>query len=241
MIVGLLECDHVDDRFRDVTEGDYLELFGRLFGAHVPDLELRPYDVVGGELPDGPEACDGWVCTGSRHSAYDDLPWIAGLQEFIRQVAASDRPFVGICFGHQVLAQALGGRVERAGSGWGAGVRTVAVDAPRPWMEPGAASLRLHFMHQDQVVEVPPGASVVGSAPHCPVAVLAVGDRLLGIQAHPEFTDAYSKALLVDRELRIGPEATAEAAATLGGPTDDGTAARWIGRFLSQGVPAQGS
>ena len=84
------------------------------------------------------------------------------------------------------------------------------------------------------MVELPPGGSVVGSADHCPVAVLAVGDRLLGIQAHPEFNDDYTSALLVDRELRIGPEATAEAAATLGGPTDDGTAARWIGRFLAQ-------
>jgi GMP synthase-like glutamine amidotransferase len=86
------------------------------------------------------------------------------------------------------------------------------------------------------VVELPPGGEVLGTAAHCPVAVLAVGDRMLGLQAHPEFTDAYSAALLVDRELRIGAEATAEAAATLGGPTDDGTAARWIGRFLSQGT-----
>ena len=233
MIVGLLECDHVDERFRDVTEGDYLELFGRLFDAHVPDLELRAFDVVGGELPDGPEVCDGWVCTGSRHSAYDDLPWIADLEAFIRDVAAAGRPFVGVCFGHQVLAQALGGRVERA-SGWGAGVRPVAIDAPRPWMAPAAGSLRLHFMHQDQVVALPHGATVLGSAEHCPVAVLAVGERMLGIQAHPEFTDAYSAALLADRELRIGREATADAASTLGGTTDDGTAARWIGRFLAQ-------
>ena len=233
MIVGLLECDHVDERFRDATDGDYLELFGRLFGAHVPDLELRPFDVVGGELPDGPEVCDGWVCTGSRHSAYDDLPWIADLQAFIRDVAAAGRPFVGICFGHQVLAQALGGRVERA-SGWGAGVRPLDLD--------DGTRLRLHFMHQDQVVALPPGGTVVGSAEHCPVAVLAVGERMLGIQAHPEFTDAYSAALLADRELRIGTEATAEAAATLGGTTDDGTAARWIGRFLAQGTsPARGS
>ena len=63
---------------------------------------------------------------------------------------------------------------------------------------------------------------------------MAVGERMLGIQAHPEFTDAYSAALLADRELRIGTEATADAAATLGGTTDDGTAARWIGRFLAQ-------
>ena len=225
MLVGLLECDHVDDRFREASDGDYLDLFGRLFGAHVPDLELRPYDVVGGDLPGDPEECDGWVCTGSRHSAYDDLPWIADLEAFIRDVAAAGRPFVGVCFGHQVLAQALGGRVERA-SGWGAGVRRVTLA--------DGGELRLHFMHQDQVVELPPGATVLGSADHCPVAVLAVGERMLGIQAHPEFTDAYSAALLADRELRIGTEATADAAATLGGTTDDGTAARWIGRFLAQ-------
>jgi GMP synthase-like glutamine amidotransferase len=225
VLVGLLECDHVDDRFREASDGDYLDLFGRLFGAHVPDLELRPYDVVGGDLPGHPEECDAWVCTGSRHSAYDDLPWIADLEAFIRDVAAAGRPFVGVCFGHQVLAQALGGRVERA-SGWGAGVRRVTLA--------GGGELRLHFMHQDQVVELPPGATVLGSADHCPVAVLAVGERMLGIQAHPEFTDAYSAALLADRELRIGTEATADAASTLGGSTDDGTAARWIGRFLAQ-------
>jgi GMP synthase-like glutamine amidotransferase len=233
LLVGLLECDHVDERFRDASDGDYLQLFARLFGAHAPDLELRPYDVIGGELPAAPDECDGWVCTGSRHSAYDDLPWIAGLLDFIRAVAASGRPYVGICFGHQALAQALGGRVERSPDGWGAGVRPLALA--------DGTSLRLHFMHQDQVVELPPGGEALGSADHCPVAVLAVGDRLLGIQAHPEFTDAYTEALLVDRELRIGVEATADAMATLGGPTDDGAAARWIGRFLAQEAPAQGS
>lgn len=227
MLIGLLECDHVDERFREAAGGDYLDLFSRLFGAEVPELELRPFDVIGGELPDAPEDCDGWICTGSRHSAYDDLPWIAGLQAFIRRIAASDRPYVGICFGHQVLAQALGGRVERATSGWGAGVRPVALA--------DGTVLRLHFMHQDQVVAVPPGAEVLGSAEHCRIAVLAMGERMLGLQAHPEFTDAYSAALLVDRELRIGAEATADATATLGGPTDEGDAARWIGRFLSQG------
>lgn len=234
MIVGLLECDHVDDRFRPVTDGDYPDLFGRLFGAHVPELELRPYDVIGGELPSGPDVCDGWLCTGSRNSAYDDLPWIDDLLDFVRSIAASGRPFVGVCFGHQVLAQAMGGRVEKAVGGWGAGVRGVRVDEPRSWMQPAAAALRLHFMHQDQVVALPPGGVVLGSAPHCPVALLEVGEWMLGIQAHPEFTDAYSAALLADRELRIGVEATAEAAATLGGQADDGTAARWIGRFLAR-------
>ena len=134
---------------------------------------------------------------------------------------------MGICFGHQVLAQALGGRVERA-SGWGAGVRAVStLDGTAPACASTSCTRTRWWSSR-------PAATVVGSAEHCPVAVLAVGERMLGIQAHPEFTDAYSAALLADRELRIGTEATAEAAATLGGTTDDGTAARWIGRFLAQ-------
>lgn len=236
MNIGLLECDHVRDRYREAAGGDYVDLFGRLFAGHVPDLVLRPYDVIGGELPGAPGECDGWVCTGSRHGAPDagtpGFEWIDDLSSFIRDVHGAGVPFVGICFGHQVLAQALGGQVTRAPGGWGAGVRRIEVTGTEPWMTPAAEHLDLHFMHQDQVVALPPGSAVLGRADHCPVAMFQVGPSSLGIQAHPEFTATYSAALLADREERIGGPETADALATLDRPADEAVAAQWMGNLL---------
>ncbi len=231
--VGVLACDHVADRHRGIA-GDYPDMFGALFGAHVPDIELVTYDVIGGELPPSPDACDGWVCTGSRHSVYEDLGWIRGLSGFVRAVHAAGVPFVGVCFGHQVLAHALGGRVAKAATGWGAGIGRVVVDGQAPWMVPPADELALHFMHQDQVEALPPGGAVLGGADHCPVALMQVGESMVGVQAHPEFIPAYTDALLAERVARIGEDEVVAARAGLTRPTDEATVACWIGRVLAR-------
>jgi GMP synthase-like glutamine amidotransferase len=229
--VGVLECDHVDEAQRPIA-GDTIDMLRTLLGPHVPGLELRPYDVIGGELPSDPAACDAWICPGSRHSVYDDLPWIPRLAGFVRDVRDAGTPFVGICFGHQMLAHALGGRVARAASGWGAGTRRLVVDSPQPWMEPPAEKLALHFMHQDQVQLLPSGGTVLGRADHCPVALMAVGGSMVGMQPHPEFPAAYVDALLAARVARIGDDEVAAARAGLVQPTDEATVARWIARFV---------
>jgi GMP synthase-like glutamine amidotransferase len=120
-------------------------------------------------------------------------------------------------------------------SGWGAGVATIAVDAAAPWMDPRAEKLALHFMHQDQIVDLPPGGEVLGHADHCPVAVLSVGPAAMGVQAHPEFTPAYTDALLADRVARIGDDEVAAARARLALPTDEATIVRWMARVLTGG------
>jgi GMP synthase-like glutamine amidotransferase len=237
--LGVLECAHVAERHLAVAGGDYTAMFGGLLAAHVPGLELVPYDVVGGELPAAPGACDAWLCTGSPDSVYDDRPWIRSAAGFVRRVHASGVPFVGVCFGHQLVAHALGGRVARAASGWGAGVHRLAIARREPWMDPPARSLALHFMHQDQVVALPPGGVVVARAEHCPVAALRVGPSMVGIQAHPEFTPAYTRALLDERVARIGDAAVAAARAGLARPTDEATVARWLGRVLAPGAVAR--
>jgi len=232
--VGVRECDHVDTRFRAIG-GDFVDMLRTLFAAHASDarLELVPVDVIGGERPGAPDRFDAWLCPGSRHAVYDPHPWIADLSAFVRDTVAADVPFVGVCFGHQLLAHALGGRVERATTGWGAGVETIAVDGAAPWMDPPAEKLALHFMHQDQVVELPPGAEVLGRADHCPVALASVGPTAMGVQAHPEFTRAYTDALLADRVARIGDDEVAAARAGLAQPTDEATIARWMARVLT--------
>ena len=206
MRVGLLECDHVDERYRAIA-GDYSDMFAVL----LPALDLVRYDAIGGELPKEPDECDGWLLTGSRCSAYDDEPWIAALSSFVRELHTADAPTVGICFGHQLLAHALGGRVERASAGWGVGPHTIATVGGDRWP--------LLFMHQDQVLELPPDATVVGSTDHCPIAMLQIGSSMLGMQAHPEFTADYERALLDARAERIGVDLVQRARDELDGWT----------------------
>ena len=107
MTIGLLLCDHLDPDVADAV-GDYTELYPKAFGR--VGVDLRIYEATLGELPTSIDECEGWITSGSRHSSYEDQPWIHALAELQRELAAARRPQVGICFGHQLLARALGGR-----------------------------------------------------------------------------------------------------------------------------------
>jgi len=229
MRIGLLECDHVDDRFRDIA-GDYRDMFTRLLEPH--QLQVVPIDVCEGELPHKASAFDAYVCTGSRRSAFDDLPWIHDLTAFVTDVASAGAPFVGICFGHQLLAHALGGEVRRAEGGWGVGPHETVVGRVEPWMEPCLERPLLQYMHQDQVVRLPDDATVLAAADHCPVAMFRVGEQMLGVQAHPEFPAAYVDALIGARADRIGADTVDAARRALATATDNDAVAAWISTFL---------
>jgi len=231
MKIGLLECDHVLERFRHIA-GDYREMFAALFDRYAPQITLQSFDVCNGELPLSIDACDAYLTTGSRFSAYDDVDWIHTLKDFARRIHEAKKPFVGVCFGHQLIAEALGGKVSRADTGWGAGARSVEIIRTESWMRPAQSSCALQYMHQDQVERLPEGGVVIGHSDHCPVAIFRAGDSMLGIQAHPEFPKAYSEALLLDRVERIGEERVRAALASLDQPTDESVVAKWIVEFL---------
>jgi GMP synthase-like glutamine amidotransferase len=231
MKIGLLECDHVLERFRHIA-GDYREMFAALFHRHAPQITLPHFDVCNGEFPSSLDSCDAYLATGSRFSAYEDVDWIHELKNFVRRIHETKKPFVGVCFGHQIMAEALGGKVTRADVGWGVGVHSVEVIRPESWMRPEQSSCGLQYMHQDQVERMPEDGVVIGRSDHCPVAMFRVGDSMLGIQAHPEFPKAYSKALLSDRIERIGAERANTALTSLDQPTDESVAAKWIVEFL---------
>lgn len=231
MKIGLLECDHVPERFRHIA-GDYREMFAALFARHAPQIALQAFDVCNGEFPSSLDACDAYLTTGSRFSAYDDVDWIDALKNFTRRIHEAKKPFVGVCFGHQLMAEALGGKVSRAETGWGVGVHNVEIIERESWMRPEQSSCALPYMHQDQVERLPEGGVVIGRSNHCAMAMFLVGDSMLGIQAHPEFPKAYGKALLLDRVDRIGEERAKAALASLDQPTDESVVARWIVEFL---------
>lgn len=233
MTVGLLECDHLAERFRHIG-GDYREMFATLFARHAPSINLQPFDVCQGDFPGAVDECAAYLCTGSRYSAYDDVAWIHRLKDFVRQLRVARQPFVGICFGHQLLAEALGGQVAKAEQGWGVGVHSAKLVQQEAWMKPAQTSCCLQYMHQDQVQRLPDHSTLLGQSAHCPVAMFRVGTTLLGIQAHPEFPAAYSDALLLDRLERIGAERVQAARESLTQNTDEALLAQWIVGFLRQ-------
>jgi GMP synthase-like glutamine amidotransferase len=221
---GLLVVGHVDERSRHIA-GDYPELFSALLAP--VGVDVVPYAADRGELPGSLAECDGWLCSPSRSSVYDDEPWIAGVEALLRDAVAEDVPFVGVCFGHQLLAQALGGRVERAAGGWGVGVQEYELLEPLPASD-GRGACALIASHQDQVVEVPAGVRVTARSDYCPVAGLATGERVWTLQGHPEFVPPLADHLLGLRVDLIGAERVATARASLSRPTDRDAVARAI-------------
>jgi GMP synthase-like glutamine amidotransferase len=207
--------------------GDYPAMFGRMLGG---GFEIATFDVEAGSLPSDPGAYAAYLITGSPAGVYEALPWIAPLMEFIRR--AKDAKMVGVCFGHQVMAQALGGRVEKSDRGWGAGLQRYSIVRPEPWMDgDAAANVAVPASHQDQVIVQPPNTEVVAESAFTPLAALAWADRpAISFQFHPDFTPAFAKAL-IEKRYDIVPDPDA-AIASLDAPNDNALVGGWIRRFL---------
>ncbi|MEX2487717.1 MAG: hypothetical protein WD377_08885 [Nitriliruptoraceae bacterium] len=232
--VALLECDHVPEKLRHLGD-DYGTMFIDRFADHAPWVTFERYDVIGGQELPPVGAHDGYLITGSRYSVTDDLPWLDGLRKLTNDLVVADLPVVGICFGHQLLADELGGRVERAVNGWGVGMHTASVTARRPWMDPYLDEFRLIVSHQDQVVELPPDATLLADSPHAPIAAFEIGSAI-GFQGHPEFDPSYSAALMDVRRDRIPSAVIDVGEASLSQVPDHGTVVTWLGRALAAGA-----
>jgi GMP synthase-like glutamine amidotransferase len=189
--------------------------------------------VPAGDYPDRPEACDGYILTGAAAGVYDGDPWIDQLLQFLR-AAKGRAKLVGICFGHQAMAQAFGGTVIQSPKGWGVGLHTYGVETHRPWMDQTPA-FSLSASHQDQVVELPPAATVIAGSDFCPLGTLAYDDGMtISCQLHPEFAPDYSIALIEGRRgQRIPDDLAAQAVESLKTPDDHARFADWIARFLA--------
>ncbi len=211
--------------------GTYGEMFAHMLGE---TFETEAFDVQGGRYPG--EGFDGYLITGSAAGVYDDLPWIPALADWVRATAGA-KPMVGVCFGHQIMAEALGGKVEKSDKGWGVGLHTYALNTTAPWMNRDARTLSVAASHQDQVVELAPGTEVLGGSDFCPFGFLAYPDlKAVSIQLHPEFDPAYAEALIATRrDGPLTPDEADAAVASLRAPNDHATVAGWLKRFLKQG------
>ena len=241
MKLGILETGKAPAPLTEAF-GSYPGMFRRLLGAAAQrngfELSFETIPLLdGAPLPDI-NACGAWLVTGSRHGVYDDLPWIAPLQTFLRNAHDAGVPLIGVCFGHQIMAEALGGRAEKSDRGWGLGVhRYQPLDDPAWFGKRPPEAMDLHAVHQDQVTALPPGARALAASEFCPYAALAYGPETapsaISIQAHPEFQADYVDALIT---LRAGDGFPLDAARagqeSLGPPVADAAMADWMVAFL---------
>ncbi len=235
--VGLLLCDDVDESAQE-RHGTYFDMFRN--GLNGDRMELVPFRCFEDDpLPD-PDEYSGYVISGSRYSVYEEHDWIRKLLDFVRSCWNRNTRVVGICFGHQLLAQALGGKTVKADAGWGFGIHAARVIRNKPWMT-GRESLRqdqfnLVVIHQDQVVEVPPMFEVIAQNDFCPNSMMVAGRKMLGIQGHPEFSKRFCRFRADFRKELIGPATHAAALDSLERhELDSPIILKWISNFLTCG------
>lgn len=193
--IGLLVCGVVTPVLQDAYPTANEDFFVKVLQRHEPSLNFRFYQCLEGDVPSDAQECDGWLMTGSSHGAYERLDWMLKLEDLIRDAYAQGVPLAGICFGHQLMAQALGGKVEKVDTGWGLGAQRYRLHKPIVEGD-GAEAVTLLAIHQDQVVVAPDDAEVIASTDHCPNAGLHYEGAAISLQPHPEFPVKFERDLL---------------------------------------------
>lgn len=222
MKIGILITGHPPDELSG--NGRYDAYFRRLLGEET--FSYVSYSVVDGEMPQGIREADGWLITGSKHGAYEDHPWIPPLEQFIRDSYAARVPMIGVCFGHQIIAQAMGGKVEKFSGGWSVG--------PVDYQIKGE-TYAINAWHQDQVIEKPSSAEVIGATDFCANAALVYDDLFWTIQPHPEYQSDFIDGLIRYRGKGLVPEDQLEAArAKLDTPLDSPKIAEQMTAFFKK-------
>lgn len=227
MKIGILQTGDAPDVLR--AAGDYPDLFVRLLDGH--GFIFETYRVLDMAFPASVTDCDGWLITGSRFGVYEDHAFIPPLEQFIRDAFAAHVPVVGVCFGHQIMAQAMGGVVQKFGGGWSVGANDYLIEG---------RALRLNAWHQDQVVVPPPGAQTVGKSEFCQHAALVYGDTGFSVQPHPEFDHRFVGGLIEHRGRGVVPDPLlAQATQNLGTDLDSPSMAQRIAQVFKRAHAAR--
>ena len=246
MHVAILLAGHTNKamprRFRD-----YHDMFKILFQSlpNGEDFRFTTLAVVDDIFPNHLDDYDGYLISGSAYGVYDDAPFIARLIDLIQQIHQAKKPLFGVCFGHQIIAHALGGQAQKWDNGWVLGTIEITLAKlpdwieKKDWVDAKDNKINLIHVHQDQVTKLPRGATLIGTASHCKNAAFIIGDTVFAVQGHPEFDAPYTDALVGLLEDRAGESHVKAARKSLSTPHDGMRVAEWILAFFSRHKPTQ--
>ena len=214
LTIGILLTDHVVPELLS-DHGDQTDFYDYIFNLADPTINLRFYDVVLDHYPESIDECDGYLITGSKLSVYDAEDWIRKLENYVQLLNEKKKALLGVCFGHLLIAKALGGISEKAAIGWTLGVQDYDFQDTFPWVEDQSQSVGLIHSHQDQVTQLPKQAELIASTTRVPIAMFKIGDHVMSMQGHPEFTPEYAHAVATMRKEILGEEVYKKASDSL--------------------------
>lgn len=231
MKVAILQCDDVLQKFQNEF-GNYPAMIEQMFEHGDDALSFETFDCQAGELPPDIKAYDFYITTGSKVSVYDGLAWVDRLIAFIQKLDANHIKLIGVCFGHQLIAMARGVKVEKSAKGWGIGIaHNQVIDYPR-WMNGRPKEFNILASHQDQITNLPDDAVIIAKSDFCPYFVVQWSAYFLSIQGHPEWSPAYSLALMNNRRAIIPAEIIEQGIRSLAIEPDNKMFASWIISFV---------
>ena len=234
MKIGILAAGTTPDDL-SAQYPSYAQMFVNLFSSIGEEFEYRFYDVRNDEFPASEQECDAWLITGSKHGVYENLPWMLRMKDLILAIDKANLPLVGICFGHQIIAEAMGGKVEKFSGGWGLSLQTYKLQNCADMTSDD--SFTINAIHQDQVVKKPESAEVIATSGFCQYAGLRYGNKMLTFQAHPEFTIDFERSLITERRGSVLPEPVADEGLNklgAGASIDSKKVAGWMAKFIKR-------
>lgn len=210
----ILENDSLDPAVEPLYQG-YGAMFERLLRNAGASGQFDVFNTVRGEYPASFDDYDAVLLTGSRADAFSQEPWVLTLRQKVEQLLRQGKKLVGVCFGHQLIALCMGSRVGRAPQGWGVGRKRYQWLDQDDSPEAPVQEVALLASHQDQVFDLPQGATLLATSDYCPVAGFTVGEQVFCVQPHPEFVPEYSAFLLDKRRALLGEETCRKATESL--------------------------
>ena len=232
--LGILQTNH--DKSIEVGDAfpDDAHRFRDLFDGQEERFEYTVYMTIGGEVPQDLNEQDAFMITGSPLSVLDEHIFSKELLDFIRRCDAAKKPLMGACFGHQAIALALGGKVEKSPTGYNVGIEETAFHSKRPWMTPDHDTLPMYVFHEDQVTELPKNCDLLGSTERCKIASFAKGDHIFTTQAHPEFSREFMSCVLSFTEAKMADGAAKAAWSSMDETPNGHVFGKWSTNFFKR-------